>query len=48
MKFCKVLSSNKRYFQALRDNYLKGGRGWKIRGGIGENDNKREGVGCKI
>ena len=27
----------------------KGGRGWKIRGGIGENDNKRErGVGCKI
>ena len=32
------------------NNYLEGG--WKIRGGrggvIGENDNKRGGVGCKI
>ena len=26
-KISIVLSSNKRYFQALRDNYLKGGGG---------------------
>ena len=32
-KISIVLFSNKRYFQALRDNCLKGGRGWKIRGG---------------
>ena len=46
MKFCKVLSSNKRYFQALRDNCLEGeggGEFGKLEGGIGENDNKREG-----
>ena len=43
MKFCKVLSSDKRYFQALRDNYLEGGgRGWKIRGGAYEKMTTRE------
>ena len=35
--------------KGLCNNYLEGGGGEKIRGvGIGENDNKREGVGNRI
>ena len=35
--------------KGLCNNYLEGGGGGKLEGGIGENDNKREsGVGCKI
>ena len=47
-KISIVLFSNKRYFQALRDNCLKGGGVGKLERRTGENDNKREGVGCKI
>ena len=44
-----LLSGVTRDDKGLPNNYLEGGGGWKIRGGgIGENDNKRGGVRCKI